>query len=61
MNERKSILLRLPEPLWRELKRLADQDLRSVNGQAEVLLREAMRRRGAMAPEPEKNEPHKGP
>lgn len=58
MAERKSILLRIPEPLWRELKRLADQDLRSMNGEVEFLLRDAMRRRGASLPEPEPNEPH---
>lgn len=45
MAERKSVLLRIPEPLWQQIKRLADQDLRSVNGEIEYLLRDALRRR----------------
>jgi hypothetical protein len=45
MAERKTFLLRLPPGLWEELRRWADADLRSVNGQIEYLLREAVRRR----------------
>jgi len=45
MAERKTFLLRLPPELWEELRRWADADLRSVNGQIEYLLREAVRRR----------------
>lgn len=51
MAERKSILLRIPDPLWRQLKRLAEQDLRSINGEIEYLLRDALRRRGVPAAE----------
>jgi hypothetical protein len=45
MAERKSILLRLPPELWKELKAWAEQDLRSLNAQLEYLLREAVRKR----------------
>ena len=42
---RKSFLLRIPPELYAELRRWADHELRSVNGQIEYLLREAVRRR----------------
>ena len=44
-DERKSFLLRLPPGLWKELEKWAAADLRSVNGQIEFLLREAVARR----------------
>ena len=56
MAERKSFLLRMDPALWAELERLAAAELRSVNGQIEYLLREAVRQRkgpGASAPAPE--------
>lgn len=43
--ERKPFLLRIPAELWRELEQWAGDDLRSVNGQIEFLLREALARR----------------
>jgi hypothetical protein len=43
--ERKPFLLRIPPDLWRELEKWAADDLRSVNGQIEFLLREAVARR----------------
>lgn len=50
--KRKSFLLRLDPLLWRELEGWAQEDLRSVNGQIEFLLREAVRvRRGKTPPE----------
>lgn len=42
---RKPFLLRLPPDLHDELRAWADQELRSLNGQIEFLLREAVRRR----------------
>ena len=45
-TDRKGFLLRLPPKLLDELRRWAEQDMRSVNGQIEWLLREALRRRG---------------
>ncbi len=43
--ERKSFLLRLDARLYDELKRWAGVELRSVNGQIEFILRDAVRRR----------------
>jgi len=45
MTKRKSFLLRLDPKLWQELNVWAAQELRSVNGQIEFVLREAVRRR----------------
>jgi len=45
MEGRKSFLLRIDPELWRELERWAQDDLRSVNGQIEFLLRHAVQRR----------------
>jgi hypothetical protein len=44
--ERKSFLMRIDPALWRELERWAAADLRSVNGQVEFILRDALRRHG---------------
>jgi hypothetical protein len=46
LAERKSYLLRIDPDLWSEIERLAQAELRSVNGQIEYLLREALARRG---------------
>ena len=46
MADRKSYLLRVDPDLWAEVERLAQAELRSVNGQVEYLLREALARRG---------------
>ena len=45
MAEKKSFLLRTDAALWNELQAWADDELRSVNGQIEYLLREAVRAR----------------
>ena len=49
MAERKAYLLRIDPELWSEIERLAQSELRSVNGQIEYLLREALARRGIPA------------
>ena len=46
MAERKSYLLRIDPDLWADIERLAQAELRSVNGQVEYLLREALEKRG---------------
>ena len=46
MAERKAFLLRIDPDLWAELERLAQAELRSVNGQVEYLLRQALAQRG---------------
>lgn len=42
---KKQILLRLSPSLWNELAKWADDDYRSINGQIEFLLSEAVRKR----------------
>ncbi|PLK23478.1 toxin-antitoxin system HicB family antitoxin [Porphyrobacter sp. TH134] len=46
MPARKAFPLRLDPALHDAVQRLADADLRSVNAEIEVLLREALARRG---------------
>jgi hypothetical protein len=45
MAERKSFLLRIDGDLWAQLERWAQDELRSVNGQIEYLLRQAVLKR----------------
>ena len=45
MGERKSFLLRIDEELWVRLERWAQDELRSVNGQIEFLLKQAVSKR----------------
>jgi len=54
-DERKTFLLRVDPLLWRDIEGWAADELRSVNGQIEFILREAVRRRrksGGDAPVP---------
>ncbi len=46
MKSRKSFLLRISPELYEALEAWAQHELRSVNGQIEYLLKEAVRRRG---------------
>jgi hypothetical protein len=54
-DERKAFLIRADPSLWKEIEGWAADELRSVNGQIEFILREAVRRRrgtgGRGAPE----------
>ena len=45
MGDRKGFLLRLPPELLEQLRRWAEDEMRSLNGQIEYLLRQALRRR----------------
>jgi hypothetical protein len=45
-NERKHFLLRLQPGLYAAVEEWAAQEMRSVNGQIEWILRDAVRRRG---------------
>lgn len=45
MSEKKSIPLRISPELWRELKGWAEQDMRSLNAQIELILRDAVQKR----------------
>jgi hypothetical protein len=49
MRPRKSFLLRISPELYEALEAWAQQELRSVNGQIEYLLKEAVRKRGRAA------------
>ena len=52
MEKRKSFLFRMDPALWAELEAWAQDEFRSVNGQIEYLLRQAVnqRRGGRTAP-----------
>ena len=52
MAERKSFLLRIDPALWAELEAWAQADLRSVNGQIEYLLKQALQKRKSAQPRP---------
>jgi len=55
MKPRKSFLLRISPELYQALEAWAQQEFRSVNGQIEFVLKEAVRRRGRAvkdSPEP---------
>jgi hypothetical protein len=50
MKERKAFLMRVDPGLWAELEAWAQDELRSVNGQIEMILRQAVqKRRGSHA------------
>lgn len=44
-KERKQLLLRLSASLWEDLAVWAEDDFRSINGQIEYLLSEAVKKR----------------
>ena len=48
MAERKAFLLRLDPETFRALQRWASDDLRSINGQAEFILRRALQDAGRL-------------
>ena len=60
MKTRKSFLLRLNPALYDALERWAEQELRSVNGQIEFVLKQAVlaRDRKALPPEAEQQTDH---
>ncbi len=52
MAERKPFLLRMEPELHEALQRWAGDELRSLNGQIEFLLRRVLREAGRLAPPP---------
>ncbi len=54
MSQRKRFLLRLDPRLYEVLERWAADELRSVNAQIELLLREQARRAGRLSKPPER-------
>ncbi len=59
MAKRKAYPLRLSEDILEAVSRWAEDDLRSVNGQIEYLLRDALWRAGRLK-QPEKPTPNSG-
>ena len=57
-KDKKQVPLRLSKSLYDELARWAEDDFRSINGQIEYLLTEAVRRRrkGEIPPEEDRND-----
>ncbi len=45
MAQKKAIILRIDPNLWKDINVWAKDELRSLNGQVEYLLREAVRKR----------------
>ncbi|MFO0751509.1 MAG: hypothetical protein U1F43_38460 [Myxococcota bacterium] len=61
MAERKAFLLRVDPEVLAALQRWADDELRSVNGQVEFILRRALEAAGrAPKPKPKPKAPAKG-
>ncbi len=58
MPPRKSVPLRISPELYEELRRWAEQEFRSVNGQIEFLLREAVQKRKRTSPPPGDDDGH---
>jgi hypothetical protein len=54
MADKKAFLLRLDPAVWVALERLAQAELRSVNGQIEYLLRDGLARHGIKPKPPAK-------
>ena len=57
MAERKSFLLRIDPALWADLEAWAQDELRSVNGQIEYLLKQAVLKRKGMSASRQKQAP----
>lgn len=57
MAERKAFLLRVDPALLDALQRWADDDVRSLNGQIEFVLRTALKQAGRARPAPPADEP----
>ena len=61
MAERKAFLLRMEPGLWAELEAWAADELRSVNGQIEYVLKQAVARRRGAVENPKPNPPQPRP
>jgi hypothetical protein len=53
MAERKSFLLRIDPALWADIEAWAQDELRSINGQIEYILKQAVQKRKGLRPAPE--------
>ncbi len=60
MKERKAFLMRIDPALWAELESWAQEELRSVNGQVEMILRQAIQKRKGQTASGTKDDRTKG-
>ena len=49
MAAKKAFPLRISEDVWQAVRRWSDDELRSVNGQIEYVLRDALRKAGRLS------------
>lgn len=59
MSEQKSFLLRLPKPLLEAYQKWAADELRSLNGQLEYVLRETLKAEGRLPKSIDQKTDHK--
>ena len=55
MANKKAFPLRINEDIWQALRRWSDEELRSVNGQIEYILRDALRKAGRLSKDTKRN------
>ena len=55
MATKKAFPLRINEDIWQAVRRWSDDELRSVNGQIEYVLRDALRKAGRLSQDPGQN------
>ena len=60
MAKKKAFPLRINEDIWQAVRRWSDDELRSVNGQIEYLLRDALRKAGRMPKDAEQDKEASG-
>jgi hypothetical protein len=60
MAQKKAFPLRINEDIWLAVRRWSDDELRSVNGQIEYLLRDALRKAGRMPKDLQQNKNSSG-
>ncbi len=60
-KSKKAFPLRIPERLFEQIRKWAEDDLRSVNGQIEFLLNEAVKKRFEKKRSDSKSDPEKMP
>ena len=60
MAAKKAFPLRISEDVWQAVRRWSDDELRSVNGQIEYVLRDALRKAGRLSKDPGQNTHNSG-
>ena len=57
MAAKKALPLRINQDIWQALRRWSDDELRSINGQIEYVLRDALRDAGRLPSKADKKPP----